>query len=272
MKKWLILFILIILIAAISVKICMDTNEFKVNTVQYNTNKIPEGTEFTVLQISDLHNKVFGSHNEKLINIIEQLNADIIVLTGDLIDRDTEHFKDVFSFVENITTINEKVFFVTGNHEWDNIHTEKFLDGLRERNVTILSNKHTQITAGEVRFNLVGIDNASTNHENMTDAFHSINEELYTILLSHTPGVTEKYQDIPANLVLSGHTHGGQIRLPLIGAVIAPDEGFFPRLEKGTYKIGEEKFLYIDSGLGTSVAPIRFLNKSQLSLIQITGN
>lgn len=81
----------------------------------------------------------------------------------------------------------------------------------------------------------------------------------------------DKHNDIPADLILSGHTHGGQVRIPFIGALVAPDQGFFPKLEKGIYEFGTNQFLYIDSGLGTSVAPIRFLNQSQLSVIKITG-
>lgn len=271
MKKWLMIFTLIILII-ISTKIYFDTNEYKVNTVQFQSEKIPEGDELTILQISDLHNKSFGKNNEKLINIAENLNPDIIVITGDLIDRSTEDFNDIFSVIKNLVAANETVYFVTGNHEWENANTRDFLEGLRERNVKVLSNQSTQITAENVSFTLSGIDDASTNHEDITAAFQNVDQDLYTILLSHTPSVTEKYEDIPADLILSGHTHGGQVRLPFIGAIVAPDQGFLPKFDKGTFKIGQNQYLYIDSGLGTSVAPIRFLNKSQLSLIKITGS
>ncbi|OZU87127.1 hypothetical protein CIL03_18250 [Virgibacillus indicus] len=271
MKKWFMIFTLIILIV-ISTKIYFDTNDFIVNKVQYQSDKIPEGNEFTVLQISDLHNKSFEKNNEKLINTAENLSPDIIVITGDLIDRSTDDFTNVFSFIKKIVTINKEIYFVTGNHEWENANTEDFLEGLRERNVKILSNQSTQITAENVTFSLSGIDDASTNHEDITGAFQNVDQDLYTILLSHTPSVTEKYEDIPADLILSGHTHGGQVRLPFIGALVAPDQGFLPKFDKGTFKIGQDQYLYIDSGLGTSVAPIRFLNKSQLSLIKITGS
>jgi uncharacterized protein len=269
-KKRLAVFTFIVLIFAFSAKVYFDTNYFKLKRVEFNSNKIPEGSEFTILQISDLHNKVFGDNNERLINTVEKSNADIIVLTGDLIDRDTDGFENAFSFVENITEISDDVFFVSGNHEWENAHTKEFLDGLQERGVTILNNKNTKITEKKVSLNLVGVDDPSTNHENLNKAFKSINRERYTILLSHAPTITEKHDEFPADLVLSGHTHGGQVRIPIIGALVAPDQGFFPKLDKGTYKIGRNQYLYIDSGLGTSVAPIRFLNQSQMSLITIT--
>ncbi|WP_096199890.1 metallophosphoesterase [Bacillus sp. FJAT-45350] len=182
MKKRLILSTIFVCIIILSAKIYFDTNEFKVNTVQFQTKIIPSNSEFTVLQISDLHNKVFGVNNEKLINTVENLDADIIVITGDLIDRSTDDFKHVFSLIENITTINQKVFFVSGNHEWGNSYTSDFIKGLRERNITILNNENTQITIRDVTINLAGLDDASTNHENVEEAFNGINQELYTFI------------------------------------------------------------------------------------------
>lgn len=270
--KRLALFTLIALTFAFSAKIYFDTNHFKMNNVVFDSDKIQEDSTFKILQISDLHNRVFGDNNEELISAVEKSNADIIVITGDFIDRNTDEFKNVFTLIENINAINQHVFFVTGNHEWGNAHINKLLKGLRERNVTILNNKNTQITKKKVTLNLVGIDDSSTNHENLKSAFKNINNERYTILLSHSPGVTEKYNTIPADLILSGHTHGGQVRIPFIGALVAPDQGFFPKLDKGTYKLDPDQYLYIDSGLGTSIVPIRFLNRSQLTLITITNN
>ena len=252
-------------------KVIYDTNVFKVNRVELQTNKIPTGSEISILQISDVHNKVFGDNNEKLIDTVKKVDADLIVLTGDLVDRKTTDFSNVFSLVEEIKVINPNTFFVTGNHEWENDYMEGLLVGLEEREVTMLNNENTPVSLGETTINLVGIDNESTNHENMSLAFDDVNRDLYTVLLSHSPGVIEKYQDIPADLILSGHTHGGQVRIPLLGAVVAPDQGIFPELDKGIFEIGGEQYLYIDSGLGTSVAPFRFWNQSQLSLVQIRG-
>jgi len=269
MKIWLVFLSFIVIILGLSTKIYLDTNVFKVNEVQFYSNKLPEGSEITVLQISDLHNKVFGDNNGKLVNSVEKLNADIIVITGDLVDRGTDNFNNVFSLIERIMAINNNVFFVSGNHEWGNAYTVEFLNGLRERKVTILNNKNIQIMENNMTLNLVGVDDVSTNLENSPKAFNNVYQEQYTILLSHSPGIMEKYNDIRADLILSGHTHGGQVRIPYIGALVAPNQGFFPQLDKGTYQVGPNQYLYIDSGLGTSIAPIRFLNQSQLSLIKI---
>ncbi|UJL48193.1 metallophosphoesterase [Virgibacillus sp. NKC19-16] len=267
LKKWLTPLIFGVIVIAFLSKVYIDTNYFKVNRVAFHSNKV-QG-EFNILQISDLHNKIFGDNNEKLVETVENLNADIVILTGDLVDRNTNELDHIFNLIENITAIHEDVYFVSGNHEWGNAHYGELLNGLQERNVTILDNKNEQITANQTTLNIVGVDDSSTNHENIEAAFAGINEEHYTILLSHSPGIIEKYDSIPADLILSGHTHGGQVRIPFIGALIAPGQGLFPSLEKGTYQLKPNQHLYIDSGLGTSVAPIRFLNQSQLSLIRV---
>ncbi|WP_096274491.1 metallophosphoesterase [Paucisalibacillus globulus] len=270
-KKRIMVYLAIIFIVFTASKTYIDTNIFRINKVQLDTDKIPLGTEISIMQISDVHNKVFGNQNEKLIEAVNRNTADIIVLTGDLVDRKTSNYSNVFSLVEKLVEINRHIYFVTGNHEWENKYTEEILEGLSKRGVTILNNKNTQITIGTTTINLVGIDNQSTNHENINLAFDGVSHEFYTVLLSHSPTVVEEYQDIQANLILSGHTHGGQVRVPLIGALIAPDQGFFPELDKGIFEISSKRYLYIDSGLGTSVLPIRFWNQSQISLVNVVG-
>lgn len=248
-----------------------DTNRFKVNKVQFQTKKVSPGSRISILQLTDIHNKKFRDKNKKLIQMVNNVNADIVVLTGDLISRSTIDFSNVYSLIEAIMKSNQNVFYVTGNHELGNDHVELFLTGLENRGVTILSNLNIQLTIGNTVMNLVGIDNASTDHEDLGLAFEGVDEGNYTILLSHSPNVVTKYNAIPADLILSGHTHGGQVRLPLIGAVVGPDNSFFPKLDKGIFEIKSGQYLYIDSGLGTTGYPVRFLNQSQISLIEVKG-
>ena len=253
------------------IKIKRDTHYFKLKKVAFRSKKLSPDSKFTILQISDLHNHVFGADNERLINTVKEVNADLIVLTGDLIDKRTMTFDYVFQLLERLTAINQHVFFVPGNHEWENGRTAEFFNALGERYVTILNNQHTRITKGNDTINLVGVDDHATEHDNLAEAFRNLNSGHYTILLSHSPGIIKQDHPIPADLILSGHTHGGQVRFPLIGALIAPGQGFFPAYDKGTFQLSPGQYLYIDSGLGTTRLPMRFLNQSQLSLMTITG-
>lgn len=270
-KKSILLLILLLLVAVITGKVYRDTNVFKINKVQLESEKLAKGDRFTVLQLTDVHNQVFQDDNAQLVKEIKQTEADMIVITGDLVDRKTEELNDVLHLIERLKQVNPNLFFVTGNHEWENCHYGKLMNQLEDKGVTILHNTSTQLTLNGVDINLVGIDDVSTEREDLPQAFYQVDDDRYTILLSHAPSVTQRYTGIPADLILSGHTHGGQVRFPVIGALVAPDDGFFPELDKGLYSIDEQQYLYIDSGLGTTGIPIRFLNQSQFSLIEVTN-
>ena len=270
-KKSIIYVTLIIFLLFVLVDIYYETNVFKVNKVHFKSNKLDSDSTIKLIQLSDLHSKVFGDNNQKLIHTIKNQQPDVIVITGDIIDRKTKRLYDVFHLVEELTSFQQHVYFVSGNHEWGNSLKNELLLGLEQRGVHMLNNDSTEMMIKGMNLNLVGIDDVSTNHEDMKKAFNHVNNQEYTVLLSHSPGVTDKYPEIDADLILSGHTHGGQVRLPLIGSIVAPDEGLFPKKAKGVYQLKENQHLYIDSGLGTSLLPVRFLNQSQLSVIEITN-
>lgn len=270
-KKRVLLYSSLLFTLLIGFKVYYDTNFFKVNHVAFETNKISDSSSVTILQLSDLHNKVFGDENEKLLKKIRDLNANIIVITGDLIDRKTNDFTDMFALVEELTVLNENVYFISGNHEWGNADTEAFFAGLEERNVIMLDNANTTITLDNATINLVGVGDSSSQQDDLATAVEGLKPANYTVLLSHTPDTANSFSEGPEDLALSGHTHGGQVRLPFIGGVVAPDQGFFPEFDKGIFNRGDGKYLYIDSGLGTSILPIRFLNQSQMSMITVRG-
>jgi len=259
-----------VLFLAVIVQIYLDTNFFKVVEVQFQTKKIPSGEEIKILQISDLHNKVFGRDNEPLVEAIHQAGADIIVITGDLIDRRTDDLGHAFSLIERMTARHQHVYFINGNHENASPLRQELLDGLAERGVIVLNNQNVEMTVRNTTFHLVGVDDGPK--RNLDAALNGVDLDRYLVLLSHRPDIVARYADNPVDLILSGHTHGGQVRLPFIGAIYAPNQGLFPKLDKGTYRIIGDRYLYIDSGLGTTHLPIRFLNKSQMSLIRIVGS
>ncbi|MFD2706742.1 metallophosphoesterase [Salibacterium lacus] len=269
-KRWLLL-ILVIAAVAIGAKSYYDTNVFHTEHVTFTTGEIPADTSIRMLQISDVHNKQFGGDNQTLIHAAENADPDMIVVTGDLVDKGTSSMEPMLQLMGSLTNVTEKIYFVTGNHEYDNPHTQPLLQGLKKRGITILDNTNRQVEVNGAIINLAGIDDHYTNHDNVTSAFQGINEEHYTILLSHAPLVVRDETSGRADLVLSGHTHGGQVRFPIIGGLISPGEKLFPTYDKGTYSFASGSHLYIDSGLGTSVLPIRFLNQSQMTVVTVEG-
>lgn len=261
--------ILFILFFSLFSYIFRETNIFKVNKVEIFTQKLSSSDNLRILQISDMHNKRAWWIHKRLLQQVHVLSPDIIVLTGDLVDRKTKSFKKVLRFIDMLRQTNIPIYFVTGNHEWGNAKHDELLAGLKRRDVTILDNRHVELPLESSTVTLVGIHNTSTDHEDVEKAFQYVDENTYTILLSHSPYVITKYPEVDADLIISGHTHGGQIRFPFFGAIISPGGGMFPELDKGLIRWKKDKLIYIDSGLGTSMIPVRFLNQSQISLIEI---
>ncbi|WP_208590138.1 metallophosphoesterase [Gracilibacillus suaedae] len=269
-RMFLFIFMLVVVLSG-GAKIYHDTNLFKVENLEITTSKLDRDQSFTVLQLTDLHNKQFGDNNAKLLNKIEQLDADVIVITGDLIDRKTDDLQFSLEFADKLTMINPDIYFVTGNHEWENPLKESFIQGLNDKGIRIIDNQNSVIKLEEISFQLVGVGDPSTNHDDMELAMSGLNEDDMTILLSHAPDLSRAKYPEPVDVILSGHTHGGQIRIPLIGGVVAPDQGFFPKYDQGLFNINEHQQLYIDSGLGTSVMDVRMFNQSQMTLIKVKG-
>lgn len=222
--------------------------------------------DIKITQISDFHSNNYIDL-EKLFKSIKKYDPDIIVLTGDIIDHNTVDLKIALDLVERATKINKNIYFVAGNHEEENSLYSDFAKTIQELGVIILSNEFMVININEEKINIAGV-NFYLNREDYNSAIKDIDENNYTILLSHSPNRPIKYLTGKEDLVLSGHTHGGQVRIPYLGGVIAPGQGLFPKYDKGIIEKGNT-IIYIDSGLGNSVLPIRLFNRVQISNIVI---
>ena len=249
-----------IIILSIIAIICDIYYEVKYPFISYvdikSSKALPEGG-IKILHISDYHDfKLSNNLYNKIKGAIRESKPDVIAITGDLVDESTRNLDNVFEFVEEIVELNPNVYFVRGNHEWVNDRLKQLLAGLLKRKVTVLNDANKAIEIRGVKVNICGIDDVYTRHGDINKALKGIEKDLYTIMLSHSPDIVRMQKDILADLILSGHTHGGQVRLPFIGAVIAPGQGLFPKYSKGLYTINENTTLYIDSGLGTSKLPL----------------
>lgn len=258
------LFIFISLLAILVAYIYIQISFFKVNQVELNSEKIKD--DIKIVQISDFHNNK-RINKGKLIKKVEGINPDIIVLTGDIIDAKTKEFDCSIDMIKDLRSITDKIYFVWGNHEIRNNRGREFVERLKGVGVFVLENENTTTYIKNTKINICGV-NFYIDRANYKKALEGIDEKNYTILLSHSPNRPISYSAGLEDLILAGHTHGGQLRLPIIGAIVAPGQGYFPKYDKGLFKIGNTT-LYIDSGLGNSVFPIRFLNRVQISSISI---
>jgi len=243
----------------------------KVNFVDITTEKLKTNDQLKILQISDYHDIRSTKIEFFILEKIKELSPDIIAITGDLLDENTKDYRHIYRFIEQLIDINPNVFFVSGNHEWKSGNIEEFIFNLKMRNVRILSNTNYLLVINDYSIFVCGVEDYHSKHSNIEMAMKGINSKSFTVFLSHSPGIVSKEKGIEVDLILSGHTHGGQIRFPFIGALISPGQGLFPRFQKGIYEINHLTKLYIDSGLGTSTIPVRFHNRSQISFITVKG-
>ncbi|AOT70253.1 metallophosphoesterase [Geosporobacter ferrireducens] len=264
-------FIILLILATIIAYFYAQANFTKLNYVTIATSKFSKGGVFRILQISDVHGKRFSDGYKRIIRLVGSADPDLIVLTGDIIDVNTKNFQPVYDFLDELIERQYPVYFVCGNHDRKNIEGYIFVQEISNRGIHVLNNRNKVIKKEGLQINLCGVDDPHTRREKLDKALNGINIEKFTILLAHSPKIIKRYPKIPVDLILSGHTHGGQIRLPFIGALVSSGDGFFPKYNKGLYLLREKQLLYIDSGLGTRMIPIRTFNRSQMSLLTIEG-
>jgi len=242
----------------------IQISQFYINRLKLSSNKLTKPLKIT--QITDFHSNE-NINLEKLFSSIGEFEPDIIVITGDLIDYKTRDLTLAFEILKQSKVITPKVYFVNGNHETNHILSKEFNEGLGKYGIKTLDNTTEVIDVKGDKINLLGVSFFAEKGD-FEAVFRDISEDNYNVLLSHSPNRPIKFINNNTDLILSGHTHGGQIRLPFIGGIIAPGQGLFPKYDKGTMMIGNTT-LYIDSGLGNSVYPIRLFNRVQITNIEV---
>lgn len=223
---------------------------------------------FKIVQISDLHNANFGRDNDKLLTLIKKQNPDIVVITGDLVDSNHTNINRALEFAQKVQEICP-TYYVTGNHEYwlDEKDLDILLSGLRARGITILENECVNIEKGNSSFILVGLDDRNLSDNTLANILQDHKGE-FTVVLAHEPQYIFNYSREKVDLVLSGHAHGGQFRLPLIGGVVAPDQGFNPQYTDGEYKINDTTMI-VSRGLGNSIIPVRLFNYPEIVCVEL---
>lgn len=253
--------------------IALEVNEYEIVS-----DRIPEAfAGFRIAQVSDLHNKDFGEGYGQLLTLLSQINPDIIVVTGDLIDSRHTDLDIALEFAWQAGKI-ARVYYVSGNHEARVPEYEDLKIGLVKAGVVILENQKVQITREGENVTLMGIDDPSFQEDYLfgdsgsvaRQAIENLQNESdgYTILLSHRPELFDLYVDTEMDLVFSGHAHGGQFRLPFVGGLVAPNQGFFPKYDAGQFN-EENTTMIVSRGVGNSIIPLRFNNRPEIVLVTL---
>ena len=241
------------------------------------SNRLPHSFDgYTIAVVSDLHNAQLGNNNGQLVEKIKKEHPDIIAITGDLVDSNRTDIEIAIQLVRQLTEI-APCYYVTGNHEaWIKEQYKELEKGLIAEDVVILHDNVTQLTKGSETIQIAGLDDPD-----FTDRGTYIQESMlqrkisnmslsneYCILLSHRPETFEAYVSEEVDLVLSGHAHGGQFRLPFIGGIVAPNQGFFPEFDAGQYS-KNNTIMIVSRGIGNSIIPVRFNNRPEIVIVEL---
>lgn len=250
-----------------------------VHTISVTDQRLPQEFEgFRIAQISDLHNEVFGTGNGELLTLLAGTRPDIIIITGDLIDSRRTDVSAALEFVRGAVEI-APVYYVAGNHESRIPEEFWMLERCMENlGVSVLRGERTLLTREGAAIALIGVDDPTFQDKDSANWPGMVEEELgklreeglYSILLIHRPELLETYARAGMNLVFSGHAHGGQVRIPFVGGVIAPNQGFFPQYDGGLYTMGDTQ-LVVSRGLGNSLCPLRVNNRPEIVLAELHG-
>lgn len=237
---------------------------------------------FRIAQVSDLHNAQFGPENQALLDLLRAEKPDLILLTGDLVDSRRTDLKVGIDFATRAAAI-APTYYVPGNHEarLSGADNAALREGLEAGGVTVLENRLETLERDGARITLAGVYDPGFYRDSMgkdtalvTDSLLSglgLEEQDYTVLLSHRPELLDTYAAHPVDLVFAGHAHGGQVRLPGIGGLAAPGQGLFPKYDAGLFPQSSTQMV-VSRGLGNSIFPLRVNNRPELVVAELKAS
>ena len=277
-KKFIFLAVVAIVLVALVIWIAWGNTALELNTYTVSSSKLPQSFDGSrIAHVSDLHNTEMGKNNEKLLAMLRDADPDMIAITGDLIDSRNTDIEVALQFVREAVKI-APCYYVTGNHEARVNEYGALKAGMEAAGVTVLEDVKTKISMEGETITLIGVNDPSYQTDYLFGDSESVMntklEELHpehdglTILLSHRPELFDTYANHNIDVVLSGHAHGGQFRLPFIGGLVAPNQGLFPEYDAGIYTEGNTNML-VSRGVGNSILPFRINNRPEVILIEL---
>ncbi|WP_434794217.1 putative protein YpbG [Terrisporobacter petrolearius] len=260
----------------------------KIATSRYSIEANQISNSINIVIISDLHDNELGKNNKKLINQTNSLSPDIIIVVGDIVNSDSKGSKIVTNLMKQLCE-NHKVFYSLGNTDIDYMKTgtSNLVKELEDVGVTVLDNEYKDIdlNGNKIRiggmyayaFGLNGNNNVDKNtmEEGVFDFLNDFQDtDNYKIMMAHRPdsfifgNASDRWN---IDLVVSGHTHGGQVVLPFVGGLYGGDQGWFPEYDKGLFDLNKIKLL-ITSGLGSGKQKLpRFNNPPEVVNLKISN-
>ena len=251
----------------------------KTTVTQVDLPGLPDGFDgLRIVHLSDLHGHEYGEGSADLLAMVAEQEPDLIVLTGDLMDQESQ-ITMVPALAKGLVSL-APTYYITGNHEWslgsDTVKELKAL--LKDCGVTVLSNQYKVLERNGDSLILAGVDDPNgyadqKTPEELYGEIEAKQPDLFTILLAHRNDAFDRYSAAGYDFVLSGHGHGGIVRLPFTDGLLSPARTLFPTWTAGVYTL-EDSTLFVSRGLGNNTVPIsgfRLFNRPDLAVLELNA-
>lgn len=264
--------VIVFIFAAVTVTCRWDIT---VSSYEIHTDKI--SSEVKIMLLTDLHSSGYGKEQKNLIEKIDEQAPDIILLGGDIADDKVPHDRTW----QLLSVIGKRYpcYYVSGNHEYWSGEIDLIKERIASYSVTVMEGENLVIDVDGQSIQLCGIDDPEEYGQfavseewvqQLKECSAQADKELYSVLLSHRPEAADYYKSTGFDLILSGHAHGGQVRIPcILNGLYAPNQGVFPQYAGGYYDLGSNEMI-VSRGLCKNMLP-RVFNRPEIVVVSLSG-
>lgn len=248
--------------AAVAAEVYREVHTTRLVTETTVTDKLTG--ELRIMQLSDIHMRDDPAQLASIVTQVRDAGPHLIVIAGDTLNTRNETLDPLKELFSRFAELGIPMYAVLGNHDHWSKDLPQLVELYARHGIKLIDNEHEVITGEFGSFTLVGAGDAYTDHAHLDQALKGAPGG-FRFLLTHSPEILPQLEKADIDYAVCGHTHGGQVAMPFIGAIYVPGQGLFPKYSRGRYQVGKAA-LYIDSGVGVTGMDLRFLVQSQIVL------